>query len=152
MKHLATGIAAAAFLTVAATGATPAHAQQLLNTLKNATGGAGAGSSSGGGGAMGSLGGLALPSVGGASSSNVAGMLSYCVQNKLTGGGDASSVQSSLASKLGGAKKEQSSPAYDAGSKGVLESGGKSVNVGSLDSQIKSKMCDQVLQHAKSLI
>ena len=149
MRHLAT-LSAAAALTLAAVGIAPAQAQ-LLNTLKNAACSSGTGTGTGTG-ALGSLGGFALPSVGGASGSNIAGMLKFSVQNKLAGGGDASSVQSSLLDKLGGAKKEQANPAYASCSKGVLESGGKSVDVGDLDTQIKSKVCDQVLQHAKSLI
>ncbi len=151
MKLFATGISATAFLTIAAIAVAPAQAQ-LLNTLKNAAGSAGTGSNSGMSGAMGSLGGLALPSISGASTNNIAGMLEFCVQNKIAGSSDASSVQTSLVNKLGGAKKEQASSAYASGSKGVLESGGKSVDISGLDSQIKSKICDQVLQHAKSLI
>jgi Protein of unknown function (DUF2501) len=148
MRLAATGISTAVFLTFAAIGATSGQAQ-LLNTLKDAAGGTGTGSSSG---AMGNLGGLALPSVGSASSSNVAGVLKFCVQNQLTGGGDASSVQSSLVDKLGGAKNEQAAPAYQSGSKGVLEASGKSVDVSQLNTQVKSKVCDQVLQRAKSLL
>jgi hypothetical protein len=135
------GIPAVLLMAAAAFSLMPARAQ-LMDTLKNATGG-------GQGGGSGSLG---LPSVGGASSSNIAGMLQYCVQNQLIGGGDGMSVKNTLVDKLGGASKEQQDPGFTSGSRGELQSSGKSFDLSNLGGNVKQQVCNQVLQHARSLI
>ena len=133
MRHPTACIAAAAL--IATTLAAPTRAQ-LLDTLKNATGGAS---------------GLAMPSLGGASSGNIAGLLQYCVQNRLAGG-SGGNVENSLLGKLGGATAVQSQPAYTAGSKGQVQSGGQGFDLSNLGGTLKQQACDQVVQHARSLL
>jgi Protein of unknown function (DUF2501) len=144
MRHLPIAI-----ITLAALGASPAHAQ-LMDQLKGAVGG---GQTNGGGSMLGGLGGGALPSVGQASPSNTAGVLQYCIQNKYVGGGGASSVKDSLMSKMTGSPQQDSG--YRQGSSGLLQTGnGQSYSLGGggIKDQITQKLCDQVLQHAKSLL
>lgn len=122
-----------------------AHAQ-LMNQLKSATGsGAGSGLLGGSGG---------LPSVNQASPSNIAGVLQYCIQNNYLSGGSASSVKNSLVSKLGSGGSTSNS-GFKAGSSGMLESGsgqGYSLGGGGIKQEATKKVCDLVLQHAKSLL
>ncbi|WP_428488834.1 DUF2501 domain-containing protein [Rhodopila sp.] len=127
----------------------PANAQ-LLDKLKGAMGGSGQESGSAGG-----LGSGAMPSVGGVSPSNTAGVLQYCVKNNYVSGGSASSVKDSLMSKVTGSGGGTSDSGYQAGNNGVLDTGsGQKYNLGGggIKAQITQKVCDQILQHAKSLL
>lgn len=122
---------------------------QLMDQLKGATG------SEKSGGMLGGLGGGGLPSVGQASPSNTAGVLQYCVRNNYMSGGAASSVKNSLMSKVGGGEKASSDSGFKAGDSGMLQTGnGKSFSLGGdgIKAQVTQKVCDQVLQHAKSLL
>ena len=95
---------------------------------------------------------MSMPSVGSASSGNIAGVLRYCVRNNYVSGG-ASSVESGLVGKLGGGATHSSQ--FASGDKGMLQTGnGQNVSLGGggLKAQMTHKVCDQVLQHAKSLI
>jgi hypothetical protein len=124
------GILGLGFIT-AAGGAAQA---QLLDQLKGAVGGGG------------------MPSVGQAGPGNTAGVLQYCIQNKYVGGGGASSVKDSLLGKVTGRSNDS---AYREGSSGLLQTGGgQSYSLGGdgIKAQITQKVCDQVLQHAKSLL
>jgi hypothetical protein len=126
----------------------PAHAQ-LMDQLKGAVG------SEQGGGIAGGLGGGAMPSVGQASPSNTAGVLQYCVKNNYLSGGSASSVKNSLMSKVTGSGNGANDSGFQAGNNGLLSTGnGQSYSLGGsgIKSQITQKVCDQVLQHAKSLL
>jgi hypothetical protein len=123
-----------------------AHAQ-LMDQLKGAVG------SGQGGGATGALGGM--PSVGQASPSNTAGVLQYCVKNNYLSGGSAASVKNSLTSKVTGSGNGAGDGGFQAGNNGVLNTGGgQSYSLGGdgIKAQITQKICDQVLQHAKSLL
>lgn len=149
MRHFRNGAvvcAAGAGLWLAAVaGAVPAQAQ-LLNQLENALPG-------GQGGAGGAAGGM-LPSVSQASLPNLAGVLEYCVRNSLVSGSGTSSIASSLLGKAGG-NAATSTPQYQAGSSGKLETGGNSsydLNGGGLVADLKQQVCNLVLQHAKSLL
>jgi Protein of unknown function (DUF2501) len=107
---------------------------QLLDQLKGAVGGGG------------------VPSVGQASPSNTAGVLQYCIQNKYVGAGDSSSVKNSLLSKVPG---QTSDSGYQQGSSGLLQTGnGQNYSLGGdgVKAQLTQKVCEQVLQHAKSLL
>jgi hypothetical protein len=107
---------------------------QLLDQLKGAAGGGG------------------MPSVGQASPGNMAGVLQYCIQNKYVGGGGAASVKESLLGKVTGRSNDSG---YRDGSSGLLQTGeGQSYSLGGdgIKAQITQKLCDQVLQHAKSLL
>ncbi|UPG73329.1 DUF2501 domain-containing protein [Roseomonas gilardii subsp. gilardii] len=137
MRHLVTGLAAMALLAAAPAAVTPARAQ-LMDTLKNAAGN--------------SLGGIAVPSPAAASSSNIAGLMQYCVQQRLVSGTEATSVKDQLLGKLGGTAKQSSNPGFAEGSKGVLDAQGKSFDLASLKSELGQKLCEQVLQRAKSLL
>ncbi len=135
----------------------PAAAQaQLLNQLENAVGAGQAGGAAQGmgaaqgGGALGGLG-AALPSVDKASPTNLAGLIQYCIQNNYLGGG-AASVKDSLLGKAPGAASDSQ---FKAGSNGLLQTGqGQNFGLGGggLKAQITQKVCDLVLQHAKSLL
>ncbi|QYE33433.1 DUF2501 domain-containing protein (plasmid) [Polymorphobacter sp. PAMC 29334] len=122
------------------------------------------------GGAASGLGGGALPGLGSASAGNVTGLLGYCVKNKLvsqTGAG------SDVLAKLQGRPETVQSPDYKVGLAGNLL-GGKSAETGragttgmlggltgsankplsldSLPAGVRTKACDTVLSHAKTLL
>ncbi|WP_428536252.1 DUF2501 domain-containing protein [Rhodopila sp.] len=127
----------------------PASAH-LLDKLKGAVGGSGQDS-----GGAGGIGGGAMPSVGQVSPSNTAGVLQYCVKNNYVSGGNAASVKDSLMSKVTGSGSPTSDSGYQAGNKGVLDTGNGqnySLGGGGIKGQITQKVCDQILQHAKSLL
>ena len=122
---------------------------QLMDQLKGAVGSGQSGGSSGG------LGSGALPSVGQASPGNTAGVLQYCVKNNYVSGGSAASVKDSLMSKVTGSGGGANDSGLQAGNKGVLNTGnGQSYSLGGggIKAQVTQKICDQVLQHAKSLL
>jgi hypothetical protein len=117
-----------------AIGAAPAAQAQLLEQLK------GAGSA-------------ALPSVGQQGLGNTAGVLQYCVKNNYLDGKSADSVRNSLMNHVPGQTSDSS---YRQGSQGVVETGtGQNYNLGgsgSLKEQATRQVCDQVLQHGRSLL
>jgi hypothetical protein len=134
MRSLMMGILAVAVLALTDGGAQA----QLMDQLKGAAGGAGG--LSGGG----------IPSVGQAGAGNTAGVLEYCIKNKYLGSGGASSVKDSLLGKVPG---QSSDSGYREGSSGMLQTGngqGYSLGGDGIKGQITQKVCDQVLQHAKS--
>lgn len=125
------GLVVVVLLIVASASAARA---QLLDQLKGVVGDAG------------------TPSVGQAGPSNTAGVLQYCIQNKYVGGGSASSIKDSLLGKVPG---QSNDTAYRQGSSGLLQTGnGQSFSLGGdgIKAQITQKVCEQVLQHAKSLL
>lgn len=128
----------------------PAQAQ-LMDQLKGVAGGG----QSSSGGVLGALGG-SLPSVGQASTSNTAGVLQYCVRNNYLSGGSAGSIKDSIVSKITGSGQGTNDSGYKAGSSGLLQTGGgQSYSLGGGDGikqQVTHKVCDLVLQHAKSLL
>ena len=106
-----------------------------------------------GGNALGGLGG-GLPSVTQAGPANTAGVLQYCIQNNYLSGGVAGPAKDALLGHVPGASQ---SSGFQAGSSGLLQTGnGQSFNLGSgsggIQSQVTHKVCDMVLQHAKSLL
>jgi hypothetical protein len=142
------------FLAVLQVSAGPAQAQQLMDQLKGAMG-SGSSHSGSGGSMLGGMGSSGLPSVGQAGTSNTAGVLQYCIKNKYLGGGGASSVKDSLMSKVTGSGKSESDSGFKDGSHGLLQTGnGQSYSLGGggIKAQVTQKVCDQVLQHAKSLM
>jgi hypothetical protein len=107
------------------------------------------------GGALGGLGG-GLPSVAQTGAANTAGVLQYCVQNNYLSGGVAGPAKDALLGQVPGAGQSSD---FMAGSSGLLQTGnGQSFNLGGggdsggLTSQVTHKVCDMVLQHAKSLL
>ena len=120
----------------------------------NGAGALGGGGRSSGAGALGGLGG-GLPSVAQAGPSNTAGVLQYCVRNNYVNGGTAGSLKNSLMSKVTGSGGSSADSGFQAGNKGVLDTGnGNSFSLGGggLKAQATHKVCDLVLQHAKSLL
>jgi hypothetical protein len=123
---------------------------QVLNQLQNSLG-SGQGSPDD---ALGGLGG-AMPSLDHASPTNLAGILQYCVQNNYLSGNAASSVKDSLLNKVTGSSRGATDSQFDAGNKGLLETGqGQSFALGGggIKAQMTHKVCDLVLQHAKSML
>jgi hypothetical protein len=125
------------------------HAAGLLDGLKGAaTEQLGGGSGSAGG----MLGGLGLPSMSGSTAGNAAGVVQYCIKNKYLSGG-ASGVKDSLLRKAGLGGKEEKDPGYQSGLAGMLSgSDGKSFDMSKIQSSLKEKACDYVLDNAKSLL
>ncbi|AJP59558.1 hypothetical protein UC34_08320 [Pandoraea vervacti] len=136
-----------------------AHAQ--LDLLKNAVG-SGSGSVGGGdsGGLAGSLGGLASSgSLASSSIGNATGVLQFCIKNNYLSGANLSSatdVKDKLLGKIGTQSgSAAASPGYLDGVKGMLSSpDGKTVdlNGGGFKEQLTRKVCDKVLDQAKSFL
>lgn len=136
MRNLMVGISAVLALALTA-GAAQA---QLMDQLKGAAGG--------GGGLLGG----GMPSVGQAGAGNTAGVLEYCIKNKYLGDGSASSVKDSLLGKVTGHSNDSG---YREGSNGTLQTGngqGYSLGGDGIKAQMTQKVCDQVLQHAKTFL
>lgn len=140
----------AAIAAVLVCAAASAGAAGLMDSLKGAaTEQMGGGSGSSGASSM--LGGLGMPSIGGGTTSNVAGVLQYCIQNKVSN--QAKGVKDALLSKVGLGGKEQQDPGYQSGVQGLLTgSDGSTFNMSKLQSGLKEKACDYVLDNAKSLL
>lgn len=144
-QSAAAGLAATAILVLPLVAA-PARAQ-LMDQLKSAVQGGGNG---GAGGLMGGL-----PSVAQASPSNTAGVLQYCVRNNYLSGSAASSLKDSLLGKASGSGQHANDSAFKAGNSGLLETGNGqnfSLSGKGLKQEVTHKVCDMVLQHAKSLL
>lgn len=165
--RLALGLAAALAF---ASGAAQA---QLLDSVKGALGGSSSDSaqeapaaSSGGSGlsGLGNLGsvgnlagdaaGLGLPSLASAGTGNVAGLLQFCVKNNYLSGNAVENVQEKLLGSLGGQKKAESNPDFLSGLQGKVLGSDGSVDLsgGGFKEELTRKACDQVLEHAGSLI
>lgn len=111
-------------------------------------------------GGLGNLGGVGSGLPGGSllasSSGNAAGVLTFCIKNNYLAGGTAGGVRDSLMSKLGG-RTASSDPGYLDGASGVLHGNGQQVSLagagtGGLKAEITRKVCDQVLNQAKSML
>ncbi len=141
---------AAAMAAVLICAAASAGAAGLMDGLKGAAAeklGGGSGSS----GTSSMLGGLGMPAIGGSTASNAAGVLQYCIKNKYASG--AQGVKDALVGKLGLGGKETQDAGYQSGAKGLLSgSDGSTFNIGKLQSSLKEKACDYVLDNAKSLL
>ncbi len=146
LKQASIGIAALGVVALVPLSVSPASAQ-LMDKLKGAV-------ASGSGGGAGGLGG-GLPSVGQASPSNTAGVLQYCIRNNYVNGGSASSVKDSVVNKVTGSGKPTQDTGFQSGNNGMLQTGnGKSFSLGGsgVKEQVSRKVCDMVLQHAKSML
>ena len=160
------GFAAAAFVAVGVLAA-PAARAQISSMLQGAMGGGQSSPATSGLGGMGNMSmgsamgsGLNLPTLGAAAPTNLAGILQYCIQNNYLGGGvsasSASSVQQSLLRKYtGSSSAPASNSGFASGSNGILDTGnGNAMRLGGsgLKAQLTQKICDQVLQHAQSML
>ena len=124
-------------------------AAQGLGQLKDIMGGSGVG------GAASSLG--SLSSITSASPGNAAGIIEFCVKNNYLSGGDASSTKDQLLGKLtgGGDQPAQSNPDYVNGAMGILKGGdGQSIdlNMAGLKAKATKKVCQKILEQAKSFL
>lgn len=141
---------AAAMAAVLVCAAATAGAAGLMDGLKGAAAeqlGGGSGSS----GSSSMLGGLGMPAIGGSTASNAAGVLQYCIKNKYASG--AQGVKDALVGKLGLGGKETQDAGYQSGAMGLLSgSDGSTFNMAKLQSGLKEKACDYVLDNAKSLL
>ncbi|VVE31930.1 DUF2501 domain-containing protein [Pandoraea anhela] len=146
---------------MAALGA-PLQAHAQLDLLRNAIGGgnAGGGNSTGGSGGIGGIGDLASAgSLTSSSIGNATGVLQFCIKNNYLGGANlntATDVKDKLLGKIGTQSgSAAASPGYLDGAKGLLSSpDGKTVdlNGGGLKEQLTRKVCDKVLDQAKSFL
>jgi len=93
------------------------------------------------------MGNMMMPDISKIGAGNAAGVLGYCMKNKLVGG-DASSVANGLLKKPG----VQGSKPYKAGLGGTLLSGGTSLPLANVGTEMKSKACGAVLKRAKHLL
>ncbi|CAM4183424.1 DUF2501 domain-containing protein [Kerstersia similis] len=142
---------------------------QLLDSVKGAVSGssssgaaaqAPAASSSGGLSGLGNLGSaaglsdLALPSLASAGTENVAGLLQFCIKNNYLSGNAVDNVKDKLLGSLGGQKKAETKPDFMSGLQGKVLGSDGSVDLsgGGFKEELTRKACDQVLQHAGSLI
>ena len=102
----------------------------------------------GSGGGSGLLGGV-LPNVGGSSMGNAAGVLSYCVKNRFLGGAGVTSALNALTRR----RDVTASKGFAAGQNGdLLTKDGGAFSLDGVKGKLKSKVCDMVLQHAKSFL
>ena len=126
--------------------AAPARAQ-LGDTLKGVLGQSGTTS----GGLLGG----GVPSVDAASPTNLAGVIQFCVKNNYLGGSGAASIGSTLLGRVGGSSNDRG---YRTGSSGLLQSGGGQTfglgqaGSGGLREQVTHKVCNLVLNRAKSML
>ncbi len=95
-----------------------------------------------------SLAGPILPNVASASLGNVTGVLGYCVKNKLIGDIGATSVLKALS----GRSAVASSKDFVLGRTGQLQTGVGTMSLGSVKENVRSKICDVVLQQATKLL
>ena len=120
---------------------TPPASAQLSDALGSVAKGVG-----------GALGGAGLPQVDQASPSNIAGVLQYCMKNNYLGG-DAESMGGSVLGKLTGSGQTKDKSAFDAGSGGLLQTGGDGFSLGGgIKEKLTEQVCDMVLKHAQSLL
>lgn len=122
---------------------------QGLDQLKDIAGGSGLG------GAASSLG--SLSSITSGSTGNAAGIIEYCMKNNYLGGDSASSVKDQLLGKVtgGGNQPAESNTDYLSGAKGILtSSSGQSVDLsmGGLKAKAVKKVCEKILDQAKSML
>ena len=95
------------------------------------------------------MGGLA-PNISSMGAGNAAGVLGYCIKNNYLGGANGAA---SVMGRLQGQSGVESSGGYAAGQSGQLQLGsGSNLSMDSLSGPLKTKMCDIVLSHSKSLI
>ncbi|MCL6682721.1 DUF2501 domain-containing protein [Sphingomonas alba] len=90
-----------------------------------------------------------VPNVSSISPGNAAGVLGYCVQNKVLGGGSATSTLGSLMKKPG----ITSASGYSAGKAGnILTGNGQKFSLNQVPSNLKSQACNAVLKQAPKFL
>jgi hypothetical protein len=134
--RLSLRLSAAAAVALAAALATPAHANKLMDAMKDQLANSGIGNS--------------LPAVGASTAGNAAGVIQYCVNNNYLNAANANGIKDKLLGMVTGQKPQQTG--YANGAKGLLMgSDGQSLNLKGLSGKLKEKACDYVLKNASSL-
>lgn len=104
-------------------------------------------------GQAGSLLGGGLPQVGTIGAGNAAGLLGYCVKNKLLGATGGQTGAAGVLGRLTGQKDVTTLPGYQAGQTGQVQAAnGQTLSLDSLRGQIKTQMCNLVLNRARSFL
>ena len=98
------------------------------------------------------LGGAGLPAgLDSGMASNAAGVIQYCIKNNYLNADAAGGIKNRLLSALTGQPAQD--PGYQQGEQGLLSgNNGQSFNLNSVTDKLKTKACDFVLDHAKSMI
>ena len=110
------------------------------------------------GGLLGQMGGLlggggALPQIGGIGAGNAAGLLGYCVKNRLLGAGGSATGAAGVLGRLAGQRAVRDQPGYAAGQAGQVQTpGGQALSLDALRGQVKTQVCNLVLNRAKALL
>lgn len=111
------------------------------------------------GGLLGRAGGLlggGLPQIGSIGAGNAAGLLGYCVKNRLLGattGRNGATGAAGILGRLTGQKDVQSQPGYAAGQAGQVQTpAGQTLSLDSLRGQVKTQVCNLVLNRAKTFL
>ncbi|MBU1360974.1 MAG: DUF2501 domain-containing protein [Gammaproteobacteria bacterium] len=148
-------------LAIVSTAPMASAQNQMMDALKSRLQGdsqqaapANSGQSQGGGGAAAAAlagMGISMPAMGSSTAGNAAGVLQYCVKNNYLSADAAGGIKDKLMGMVTGNKTQQTG--FNSGSNGVLQgTDGKSLNLKSIGSKLKTKACDYVLSNAKSLV
>lgn len=109
-----------------------------------------------GGGLLGQAGGLlggGLPQVGTIGAGNAAGLLGYCVKNKLLGATGGQTGAAGVLGRLTGQKDVTTLPGYQAGQTGQVQAAnGQTLSLDPLRGQIKTQLCNLILNRARSFL
>lgn len=143
---------AAVLMAAGLAGAASAQAQSWgsmgKDALSSATSSATSSAKSAGMGMMSNM----LPSLSSASTSNITGVLGYCVQNNVLQGAQ-STAASSVLGNLTQKESVTSSSGYSAGQQGLLQTGdNQTFSLANLKGELKSKLCNMVLNKAQSFL
>jgi hypothetical protein len=95
-----------------------------------------------------------MPSLSSASPGNIAGLLKYCVENNDLSGKNAAAAQTDASALVSQDNVTNSDSGYAAGSDGELNAGGQGYNLGGngAQSEVTQQVCNQVLNHAQSML
>ncbi len=108
------------------------------------------------GGLLGQAGGLlggGLPQVGTIGAGNAAGLLGYCVRNKLLGATGGQTGAAGVLGRLTGQKDVTTLPGYQAGQTGQVQAAnGQTLSIDPLRGQIKTQLCNLILNRARSFL
>lgn len=108
------------------------------------------------GGLLGQAGGLlgsGLPQVGTIGAGNAAGLLGYCVRNKLLGATGGQTGAAGVLGRLTGQKDVTTLPGYQAGQTGQVQAAnGQTLSLDPLRGQIKTQLCNLILNRARSFL
>ncbi len=94
-----------------------------------------------------------LPQVGTIGAGNAAGLLGYCVRNKLLGATGGQTGAAGVLGRLTGQKDVTTLPGYQAGQTGQVQAAnGQTLSIDPLRGQIKTQLCNLILNRARSFL